>query len=84
MLEKDRKAARQHPLSHPPLAPAPEDRPRPRQRAWQAQLRLYHRHRHLSGQGKPSTVVNIAVAREPSAFLWAAVTDQTQPPGGAA
>lgn len=54
----------------------PKTCPEPDQRAWQAQLRLYHRHRHLTRQGKPSTVVNIAVARELCVFLWAAVTDQ--------
>jgi transposase len=59
---------------HPPRLP--NTGPEPDQRAWQAQLRLYHRHRHLTGQGKPSTVVNIAVARELSAFLWAAMTEQ--------
>jgi transposase len=59
---------------HPPRLP--RTGPEPDQRAWQAQLRLYHRHRHLTGQGKPSTVVNIAVAPELCAFLWAAMTDQ--------
>jgi hypothetical protein len=61
---------------HPPRRP--NRGPEPDQRAWQAQLRLYHRHRHLTEQGKRSTVVNIAVARELAAFLWAAMTDQPQ------
>ena len=59
---------------HPPRRP--KTGPEPDQRAWQAQLRLYHRHRHLTQQGKRSTVVNIALARELAAFLWAAMTDQ--------
>jgi transposase len=45
-------------------------------RAWQAQLRLNHRHRTLIGQGKRSTVANVAVARELCGFLWAAMIHQ--------
>ncbi len=45
-------------------------------RAWQAQIRLFHRHRHLTAQGKRSTVVTVAIARELAAFLWAEMTDQ--------
>ena len=59
---------------HPPRLP--KTGPEPDQRAWQAQLRLYHRHRHLTHQGKRSTVVTMAVARELAAFLWATMTDQ--------
>jgi hypothetical protein len=39
-------------------------------------MRLYHRHRHLTQQGKRSTVVTMAVVRELSAFVWAAMMDQ--------
>lgn len=59
---------------HPPRRPSTG--PEPCQRAWQAQIRLHHRHQHLTGQGKRSTVTNIAIARELAAFLWAAMTDQ--------
>jgi transposase len=45
-------------------------------RAWQAQVRLNHRHRTLISHGKRSTVANVAVARELSGFLWAAMTHQ--------
>ena len=45
-------------------------------RAWQAQVRLNHRHRSLTSHGKRSTVANVAVARELSGFLWAAMTHQ--------
>jgi transposase len=48
----------------------------PDQRAWQAQVRLHHRYRHLTEHGKRATVVNVAIARELVAFLWAALTDQ--------
>ncbi len=54
----------------------PSSGPQPSDRAWQAQVRLFHRHRHLTGQGKRSTVVTVAIARELSAFLWAEMTDQ--------
>ena len=43
-------------------------------RAWQAQIRLSHRHRVLSEHGKRSTVANVAVARELTGFIWAAMT----------
>ena len=45
-------------------------------RAWQAQVRLNHRHRTLAGNGKLSTVCNVAVARELCGFVWAAMTHQ--------
>ena len=45
-------------------------------RAWQAQIRLHHRHRTLTSHGKRSTVATVAVARELSGFIWAAMTDQ--------
>lgn len=45
-------------------------------RAWQAQIRLYGRYRHLTSQGKLSTVATVAVARELSGFIWAAMTSQ--------
>jgi transposase len=48
----------------------------PDARAWNAQIRLHHRHRHLAEQGKRSTVATVAVARELTGFLWAAMTDQ--------
>ena len=43
-------------------------------RAWQAQVRLHHRHRVLAEHGKRSTVANVAVARELTGFIWAAMT----------
>jgi transposase len=45
-----------------------------RTRAWQAQIRLAHRHRVLAEHGKRSTVANVAVARELTGFIWAAMT----------
>ena len=48
----------------------------PDERAWQAQVRLYHRHRHMTEHGKRPTVATVAVARELTGFLWAAMTDQ--------
>ncbi len=45
-------------------------------RAWQAQVRLHHRHRTLAQHGKRSTVTNVAVARELTGFVWAAMTHQ--------
>jgi transposase len=54
----------------------PSSGPQPSDRAWQAQVRLFHRHRHLTAQGKRSTVVTVAVARELAGFLWAELTDQ--------
>ena len=59
---------------HPPRLP--KTGPEPDERAWQAQIRLHRRYRHLTQQGKRSTVVTIAVARELAGFLWAAMTDQ--------
>jgi transposase len=44
-------------------------------RAWQAQIRLAHRHGVLAEHGKRSTVANVAVARELTGFIWAAMTD---------
>ena len=43
-------------------------------RAWQ--VRLHHRHRTLAQHGKRSTVTNVAVARELTGFVWAAMTHQ--------
>jgi len=54
----------------------PKSGPQPSDRAWQAQIRLFHRHRHLTAQGKRSTVVTVAVARELAGFVWAELTDQ--------
>jgi transposase len=46
--------------------------PRPaREIAWKAQVRLCKRFRMLSGNGKKSTVVATAIARELAAFIWA-------------
>ena len=45
-------------------------------RAWQAQIRLHHRHRTLAQHGKRSTITNVAVARELTGFVWAAMTHQ--------
>jgi transposase len=45
-------------------------------RAWRAQLRLHHRHGVLRRRGKRSTVANVAVARELTGFIWAAMTRQ--------
>jgi transposase len=59
---------------HAPRRPA--SGPQPDERAWQAQVRLHHRHRHLTEHGKRPTVVNIAIARELTGFLWAAMTNQ--------
>jgi transposase len=44
--------------------------------AWTAQLRLHSRHRALTARGKRSTVATVAVARELSGFIWAAMTHQ--------
>lgn len=63
---------------HRPRLPA--NAPAPTDRAWQAQIRLHHRYRHLTEHGKRTTVTNIAIARELSGFLWAAMTDQPPRP----
>jgi len=44
-------------------------------RAWTAQLRLHSRHRSLTARGS-STVATVAVARELTGFIWAAMTHQ--------
>jgi transposase len=43
------------------------------QQAWAAQQRLFHRYRRLTGRGKRTNVVITAVARELTAFAWAAL-----------
>ena len=42
--------------------------------AWAAQQRLHRRYRHLVGHGKRPPVAVVALARELSAFVWAALT----------
>ena len=42
--------------------------------AWRAQHRLHRVHKRLRAHRKPPNVVNVAVARELSCFLWAAAT----------
>ena len=54
----------------------PKTGPQPSDRAWQAQIRLHRRWHDLLDRGKRSTVANVAIARELSAFLWAEMTDQ--------
>lgn len=54
---------------------ASEGRPQS-DRAWHAEVRLHRRHHDLIDRGKRSTVVNVAIARELSAFLWAEMTHQ--------
>ena len=67
---------------HPPRVSArvaaiqPHVPPDVAERAFSAQLRLHHRHRSLTAHGKRSTVATVAVARELTGFLWAAMTDQ--------
>ncbi len=61
---------------HRPRRPATG--PQPSDRAWQAQIRLHRRWQDLTDRGKRSTVVNIAIARELVAFLWAEMTDQPE------
>ncbi len=69
-----------HYQHRPPLRPDASHRrdvpPEVAARAWQAQIRLHHRHRALTANGKRSTVANVAVARELTGFIWAAMTDQ--------
>ena len=86
MLEKDPRAPRQHPYltRHAPRRSSGGSEPS--DRAWQAQVRLFHRYRHLINQGKRPTVVNVAIARELAAFIWAEMTgqpprEQQQPTG---
>jgi transposase len=45
-------------------------------RAWLAEVRLHRRHHDLIERGKRSTLVNVAIARELAAFLWAEMTGQ--------
>ena len=45
-------------------------------RAWRTQVRLNARHRSLTARGKQSTVAKVAVARELTGFIWAAMTQQ--------
>jgi transposase len=54
----------------------PKAGPEPSDRAWQAQVRLHRRHHDLIDRGKRTTVVNVAIARELAAFLWAEITSQ--------
>jgi transposase len=54
----------------------PDHGPQPSDRAWQAQVRLHRRWHHLTTRGKRSTVANVAIARELTAFVWAAMTEQ--------
>ncbi|MGH6800111.1 MAG: IS110 family transposase [Methylocella sp.] len=44
--------------------------------AWKAQVRLCARHRRLARAGKPANVVNVAIARELAAFVWAIATNE--------
>jgi transposase len=46
-------------------------RPKVREIAWKAQSRLTGRYRTLSANGKKTTVVCTAVARELAGFMWA-------------
>jgi transposase len=47
--------------------------------AWKAQLRLCARHQRMTRAGKPANVVNVAIARELAAFVWAIATSISQP-----
>lgn len=42
--------------------------------AWTAQVRLCARHHRMARAGKPANVVNVAIARELAAFVWAIAT----------
>lgn len=46
--------------------------------AWKSQARLCRRRRMLTKAGKPSVVVNTAIAREMAAFMWA-IAREVQP-----
>jgi transposase len=48
--------------------------PAVRAQAWRAQLRLHRRYRHLVGHGKRPPVAVVALARELTGFVWAALT----------
>jgi len=50
--------------------------------AWKAQLRLCERFRRLRAKGKPSQVVNTAIARELIAFIWAISNEVPLPDAG--
>jgi transposase len=67
---------------HRPRRPS-EARPRS-DRAWHAELRLHRRHHDPIARGKRSTVVNVAIARELAAFIWAEMTDQPRRPNATA
>ncbi|CAM5387828.1 hypothetical protein BH10PLA2_BH10PLA2_02010 [soil metagenome] len=47
--------------------------------AWKAQVRLCARHRRMTRAGKSANVVNVAIARELAAFVWAIATSLKQP-----
>jgi transposase len=82
MLEKDRKAPRQHPYLtvRPPrigrtLYERQEGLPdHVLQIARRAQSRLYRIHRRMRERKKPSNVITVACARELACFLWADAT----------
>ncbi len=46
-----------------------------REIAWKAQTRLTARHRSLSGRGKKTTVICVAIARELVGFMWSAAKE---------
>jgi len=50
--------------------------------AWKAQLRLCERFRRLRAKGKPTQVVNTAIARELIAFIWAISNEVPLPDAG--
>jgi transposase len=55
-----------------------------REIAWKAQVRLCKRFRALSRNGKKSTVVATAIARELAAFIWAINREVGTTPASAA